>query len=251
MHTACTLVRAEDVWKIYAHGDNGVEALKGVDLEIGSGEIVSIMGPSGCGKTTLLNCLSGLDPITKGKVAIGEVEQAELKEQERDQYRAKHMGFIFQSYNLIPVLTAVENVELPLLCVGMRPSEAREKAMEALSRVGLSDRSGHRPGELSGGQQQRVAIARAIVNRPLIVWADEPTGALDSKTTIMVMDLIEHLNRTEGITFVIVTHNPEVAEYASRTLYMDSGHIIHDRVAAGASKRTGLSGGGIGRNERG
>ncbi len=250
MHTASTLVRAEDVWKIYAHGDNRVEALKGLDLEIMTGEIVSIMGPSGCGKTTLLNCLSGLDPITKGKVTVGAVEQALLKEQDRDHYRAKHMGFIFQSYNLIPVLTAAENVELPLLCVGMKPSAAREKAMEALSRVGLHDRSGHRPAELSGGQQQRVAIARAIVNRPLIVWADEPTGALDSKTTIMVMDLIEHLNRIDGITFVIMTHNPEVAEYSSRTLYMDSGHIIHDRASVGANRRSGLDS-GLGREERG
>jgi putative ABC transport system ATP-binding protein len=250
MHAAHTLVKAEDVWKIYAHGDNRVDALKGVDIEIASGEIVSIMGPSGCGKTTLLNCLSGLDPITKGKVTIGATEQASLKEKERDEYRARHMGFIFQAYNLIPVLTAAENVELPLLCTGMKPSHAREKAMEALSRVGLRDRSGHRPAELSGGQQQRVAIARAIVNRPLIVWADEPTGALDSKTTIMVMDLIEHLNRTEGITFVIVTHNPEVAEYSSRTLYMDSGHIIHDRASSNVRRRAGLHA-EFGRDERG
>jgi putative ABC transport system ATP-binding protein len=226
-----TLVEVQDLWKIYGHGDNSVEALKGVSLEIEAGEIISIMGPSGCGKTTLLNCLSGLDGISRGKILIEGKDQFALKAKHRDAYRAHHMGFVFQSYNLIPVLTAAENVELPLLCQGMKPREAREKAIETLCRVGLRDRAGHRPSELSGGQQQRAAIARAIVNDPIVVWADEPTGALDRKTTLMVMDLIEHLNRTDGITFVIVTHNPDVAEYAGRTFYMDSGKMVDEQVS--------------------
>ncbi len=227
-----TLVEVQDLWKRYGHGDNSVEALKGVSFEITAGEIISIMGPSGCGKTTLLNCMSGLDEISHGNVFIEGVDQSILKSKQRDAYRAHRMGFVFQSYNLIPVLTAAENVEMPLLCQGMKPKDAREKAIEALSRVGLRERSGHRPSELSGGQQQRAALARAIVNEPVIVWADEPTGALDSKTNIMVMDLIEHLNRMNGITFVIVTHNPDVAEYAHRIFFMDSGKMVDERVSA-------------------
>lgn len=225
-------IELQDVWKIYGRGDTSLEALKGVSLEIKRGEIVSIMGPSGCGKTTLLNCMSGLDEVSKGVIRIGHTDQTRLKPSQRDAYRAQHMGFVFQSYNLIPVLSAAENVEIPLLCQGVKPRSARELAIEALSRVGLRERAGHRPSEMSGGQQQRVAIARAIVNRPYIVWADEPTGALDSSTTTMVMDLIEHLNRKEGITFVIVTHNPEVAAYADRTFYMDSGRVVDMRTRA-------------------
>ncbi|WP_309122343.1 ABC transporter ATP-binding protein [Paenibacillus sp.] len=243
MHADRSFIRLRDLWKIYGHGENGLEALKGVSLDIAKGEIVSVMGPSGCGKTTLLNCLSGLDDVSRGEVWIEGTNYASLQAKQRDAYRAKHMGFVFQSYNLIPVLTAAENVELPLLCAGAKPKEARERAVLALSRVGLQERAGHRPGELSGGQQQRVAIARAIVNEPLIVWADEPTGALDSKTTIMVMDLIEHLNRTERITFVVVTHNPDVAGYADRTLYMDSGTVIDERKTPARRPRDDAAGG--------
>jgi len=237
------IIEAQEVWKVYGHGDTGLEALKGASLRIAAGEIVSIMGPSGCGKTTLLNCLSGLDDMTRGRVFVEGTDVSGLPAKRRDSLRAERMGFIFQSYNLIPVLTAAENVELPLLCVGMRPKEAREMALQALSRVGLSERSQARPKELSGGQQQRVAIARAIVNRPAIVWADEPTGALDSTTTGMVMDLIEHLNRTERITFVIVTHNPDVAGYADRTLFMDSGSIVDERGSAAKRRSEGAAGG--------
>lgn len=243
MNPAKTLVKVEDLWKIYGSGENRLEALKGVSLEIAQGEMIAIMGPSGCGKTTLLNCLSGLDEISRGQVWIEGKDPFALGVKQRDAYRANHMGFVFQSYNLIPVLTVAENVEIPLLCKGMKPREAREKAVEALSRVGLKERAGHRPAELSGGQQQRVAIARAIVNRPLIVWADEPTGALDSNTNIMVMDLIEHLNRTEGITFVIVTHNPDVAGFADRTFYMDSGKVVDERASL-ARRRQGHAAGG-------
>lgn len=244
MNPVQPLIEVHNLWKIYGHGDYSVEALKGVSFDIADGEIISIMGPSGCGKTTLLNCLSGLDDISQGKVFIKGTDQFSLKAKHRNAYRAQHMGFVFQSYNLLPVLTAAENVELPLLCQGMKPREAREKAVEALSRVGLRERSGHRPSELSGGQQQRVALARAIVNEPLIVWADEPTGALDSKTTIMVMDLIEHLNRTDGITFAIVTHNPDVAQYAHRTFYMDSGKIVEERDSESKIRKGMLEGSG-------
>jgi len=230
-------IAVEDVWKIYGQGEHGLEALKGVSFAVEQGEIVSIMGPSGCGKTTLLNCVSGLDDVSRGAVRMNGADLASLPARRRDAFRAQWMGFIFQAYNLIPVLTAAENVEIPLLCRGVRPAEARARAIEALSTVGLKERAGYRPAELSGGQQQRVAIARAIVNRPLVVWADEPTGALDSETNAMVMDLIEHLNRVEGITFVIVTHNPVVAGYADRTLYMDSGRIVHERTAASRSRR--------------
>lgn len=235
MNTAKPLLSVQDLWKIYPYGDYRVEALKGVSFEAARGEMITIMGPSGCGKTTLLNCLSGLDTIDRGSIRINGVDQTALKSRARDDFRANHMGFVFQSYNLIPVLTAAENVELPLLSLGVKPKFARESALEALSRVGLHDRSGHRPSELSGGQQQRVAIARAIVNQPFIVWADEPTGALDSNTTDMVMDLITHLNRTENITFIIVTHNPDVAQHSHRTLYMDSGHVIQYRANRGRS----------------
>jgi ABC-type antimicrobial peptide transport system, ATPase component len=234
------LIEVHNLWKVYGHGESGIEALKGVSLNITKGEMVAIMGPSGCGKTTLLNSMSGLDDVSKGKVMIDGTDLSSLQQKRRDAHRARNMGFVFQSYNLIPVLTAAENVEMPLLCLGMKPREARERANEALSRVGLRTRENHRPSELSGGQQQRVAIARAIVNRPLIVWADEPTGALDSKTNGMMMDLIEHLNRTEHITFVIVTHNPDVAGYADRTFFMDSGKIVDERRSRSAEHRKAL-----------
>ncbi len=198
-------------------------------MELHAGEIAVIMGPSGCGKTTLLNCLSGIDQVTEGVIQFAGMESSRMSERQRDAFRAANTGFIFQLYNLVPVLSAAENVELPLLCSGVKPKLARERALEALTRVGLREREHHRPSELSSGQQQRVALARAIVNRPKIIFADEPTGALDSRTNEMVMDLIEHLNRTEQISFIIVTHNPDVARYAHRTFYMDSGQLISER----------------------
>ncbi len=167
------------------------------------------MGPSGCGKTTLLNCLSGIDTTSRGVIYFEEQLLSSYSEQKRDQLRAQQMGFVFQSYNLVPVLSAIENVELPLLCQGIPVKTAREKALTVLERVGLLERMNHLPAQLSLGQQQRVALARSIVNKPKIVWADEPTGALDRQTTDMVLDLIEHLNSKEKITFVIVTHDPK------------------------------------------
>ncbi|SFI58156.1 ABC transporter ATP-binding protein [Thermoflavimicrobium dichotomicum] len=223
------LISAIDVWKIFGEGESRVEALRGISLEIQQGEMVAVMGPSGCGKTSLLNCLSGIDQITQGKVLIEGKRLHDMKEKNRDLYRLKKMGFVFQSYNLIPVLTAVENVELPLLSQGVKGSIARKQAEEALIRVGLKDRSQHYPFELSGGQAQRVALARAIVNKPRIIWADEPTGALDRDTSNMVMDLFDHFHRVDGTTIVIVTHDPQIAERADRIIYMDSGRVIQER----------------------
>ncbi len=223
------LIEVTNLAKIFDNGEQKVEVLKGITVDIEEGQIVAIMGPSGCGKTTFLNTVSGIDSISGGNVVVNGVNLHKIKAEKKDQFRAECMGFVFQSYNLIPVLTAVENVELPLLCQGISGKLARKKAEEALVRVGLKDRKNHRPSELSGGQQQRVALARAIVNGPKVVWADEPTGALDRETTEMVLDLIDHLNRVDGITFVIVTHDPKVAERAHKILYMDSGVIIQER----------------------
>src|SRR5438045_6832606 len=172
-------------------------------MQVEEGEMVAIMGPSGCGKTTLLNCLSGLDTIDEGDVFIRGDNLRDLSDNERTAYRARHMGFIFQDFNLLPVLTAVENVELPMLVSKVSSRTARKRALEVLAMVGLSDRAQHRPAELSGGQRQRVTIARALTNDPAIVWADEPTGNLDSETAAEIMDLLYHLNKENGQTFVI------------------------------------------------
>ncbi|WP_027086170.1 ABC transporter ATP-binding protein [Cohnella panacarvi] len=231
------LLEAQAVRKIYGIGDQAIEAVKNVNFELRRGEIVSIMGPSGCGKTTLLNCLAGMDDVTSGSVRMEGFQVSGLAERARDAFRAKYLGFVFQFYNLVPVLSAVENVELPLLCNGVARSAARERSLQALTRVGLRDRANHRPDELSGGQQQRVALARAIVHQPRIVFADEPTGALDGDSNAMVMDLIDHINRHDGISFVIVTHNPKVSGYAHRTLYMDNGKLISERRSVSAEER--------------
>jgi putative ABC transport system ATP-binding protein len=223
------MIEVQDLWKVYGAAESRVEALRGVTFTIQPGEKVAIMGSSGCGKTTLLNAMSAIDTVSKGRVLLEGQDLHAMKENQRDRYRAEKMGFVFQSYNLVPVLSAVENVELPLLCQGVSPKVARKRASEALGRVGLKERGHHRPAELSGGQTQRVALARAIVNNPRVVFADEPTGALDRTTTEMVLDLFDHLNRVDGITFVIVTHDPNVAERADRVIYMDSGQIIQER----------------------
>jgi putative ABC transport system ATP-binding protein len=202
-----------------------VPALVDVSLEIRQGEMVAIMGPSGCGKTTLLNCLAGLDTIDSGQIAISGHDLATMRDSQRTDFRAKTMGFIFQSFNLLPVLTAVENVELPLLVLRERPHIARRKAREMLAAVGLSNRERHRPAELSGGQQQRVTIARALVNDPAIVWADEPTGNLDSEAAHEIMSLMAELNQARGHTFVIVTHAAEIGARTHRILTMRDGRI--------------------------
>jgi putative ABC transport system ATP-binding protein len=220
------IVRADQVVKTYVTGKARFEALKNISLDIMPGEVVGVMGPSGCGKTTMLNCLSGLDSVTSGKVFIEGKDLAGMSDNVRTDYRARRMGFVFQVYNLLPVLNAVENTELPLLVSGMRPRHAREQAMEALRTVGLEQWAKHRPAELSGGQRQRVTIARSLVNDPAIVWADEPTGALDSKTAHEILDLMLDLNAQQGLTIVIVTHDPAVGRACQRIVEMRDGEII-------------------------
>ena len=222
------IVQAKGIQKTYDTGTVKVHALRGVDLIVSRGEMVAIMGPSGCGKTTLLNCLSGLDEIDSGRVLIDGVVLHELPDDERSDYRARSMGFVFQLYNLLPVLSAVENVEMPLLVSGMKPAEARRRSMEMLDMLGLTDRARHLPGELSGGQRQRVTIARALVNQPSIVWADEPTGDLDSETAGEIIDLMCELNRENGQTFVLVTHAAEVGGRAHRIVRMRDGRIVSE-----------------------
>ena len=224
------VIEARGVEKTYRTGTVAVHALRGVSLRVRRGEMVAVMGPSGCGKTTLLNCLSGLDEFDAGTVLIDGVDISRMSDDRRTDLRARNMGFIFQTYNLLPVLSAVENVELPLIVAGVRPREARARALEALERVGLGAFAHHRPNQLSGGQRQRVTVARALVNRPTIVWADEPTGALDSKNAADVMDLMVELNRTHGLTYVIVTHDPAVASRCHRIVHMADGEILREEL---------------------
>ena len=217
------ILRAVDLWKIYPMGDTEVSALRGVSLGISQGEILAITGPSGSGKTTLLNCLSSLDTVSRGEIYFEERDISNISDNERTKLRGERMGFIFQQYQLIPVLTAVENVELPLLLLNFPADEARNKALESLSMLGLSNRSNHKPSELSGGQQQRVAIARAIVHNPKILFADEPTGNLDSDTSDSVVQALEELNSIHGITIVIVTHDTSVSQRCNRILEINDG----------------------------
>jgi putative ABC transport system ATP-binding protein len=219
------IIRAKNVKKTYNTGKVIVDALRGVDLEVRRGEMVAVVGPSGSGKTTLLNTLSGLDEIDEGIIEIDGRDLAKMSDRERTQYRASNMGFIFQFYNLLPVLTAAENVEMPLLLNGHRLSakDARQKAQAALVSVGLDGQANQLPAELSGGQRQRVTIARALVNKPAIVWADEPTGDLDSKTAQDIVDLMRKLNLENNQTFVIVTHDPEIAAQCDRVITIRDG----------------------------
>ncbi len=222
---ALPIIRARGVVKTYNTGKVIVPALRGLDLEVRRGEMVAVMGPSGSGKTTLLNTLSGLDEIDEGVIEIDGRDLARMSDRARTQYRAANMGFVFQFYNLLPVLSAVENVEMPLLLDGRRANarEARRRALEALAAVGLADQGQQLPGELSGGQRQRVTIARALVNNPAIVWADEPTGDLDSHTAQEIMDLMRRLNRDNGQTFVIVTHDPNIGAQCDRVITIRDG----------------------------
>lgn len=219
------VVHAEDVWKVYGAGEAQVAALKGVNVDIRRGEMVAIMGPSGCGKTTLLNCFSGLDDITRGRVTLEGVDIHAMPDHKRSNYRAMRTGFVFQSYNLLPVLNAVENVEMPLLISGTPAKQARAQATQILNEMELGDRLHHRPAELSGGQQQRVSLARALVARPAIVWADEPTGNLDAAGSRQVTELLRALNRQYHQSIVVVTHDPEVAKSCDRTLRMRDGRF--------------------------
>jgi ABC-type lipoprotein export system ATPase subunit len=222
------IVVAKSVKKTYDTGKVKVDALRGVDLVVKEGEMIAVMGPSGCGKTTLLNCLSGLDDITGGEILIRGTKLSDMSDRVRTTYRAKKIGFIFQAYNLLPVLTAAENVELPLLISGTPPKEARRKAVEALATVGLEDWQNHKPAELSGGQQQRVTIARSLVNNPEIVFGDEPTGNLDSESSKDIMTLLKKLNTENRQTFIIVTHDFNIGKMADRIVMMRDGKIEKD-----------------------
>lgn len=224
-----TIIQARGVHKTYHTGTVSVPALRGVDLTAQRKEVIAVMGPSGCGKTTLLNCLSGLDAADEGEILIEGSPLTEMSDYERTDYRAKRMGFVFQFYNLLPVLSAVENVEMPLLVAGLRPSAARDRAMEALDQVGLSARADHRPAELSGGERQRVTLARSLVNDPAIVWADEPTGDLDSETADQIMDLLLRLNDERDLTFLLVTHARRVAARCTRVVQMRDGQIVGEQ----------------------
>jgi putative ABC transport system ATP-binding protein len=220
------IVGANSLFKTYRTHGIEVPALADVTLTVMRGEMVAIMGPSGCGKTTLLNCLAGLDTVDSGSVLIDGVDLARMSDARRTDFRARTMGFVFQNFNLIPVLSAVENVELPLLVLHKRASVARQAARDMLNAVGLSHRERHRPAELSGGQRQRVAIARALINEPAIVWADEPTGNLDSDAAAEVMDLLADLNATRSQTLVLVTHAADIGARANRIVHMRDGHIV-------------------------
>jgi len=227
MSTNPPILAARGVTKTYRTGTHEVAALRGADLDIHTGELLMVMGPSGNGKTTLLNCLSGLDDIDGGTVHVDGEDLFALSDRARTRHRAERMGFVFQSFNLIPVLSAEENVELPLLVTGCAPKLARERAREMLDRVGLADRGSHRPGELSGGEQQRVTVARALVAQPAIVWADEPTGALDSRTAGGIIELLHEVHAA-GQTLVVVTHDEGLGRSGERLVQVRDGRVVHD-----------------------
>ena len=232
MPVAPPILSATGVRKTYRTGTHEVEALTGVDLDIRAAEMVMVMGPSGNGKTTLLNCLSGLDEIDAGTVLVDDLDIHALSDAKRTEHRAQRMGFVFQSFNLVPVFSAAENVELPLLVSQTRARDARERARHMLERVGLADRADHRPTELSGGEQQRVAIARALVSEPAIVWADEPTGNLDSHTAGQVLDLLHEVHGG-GQALVIVTHDRGIGLSGQRLVQVRDGRITYDGTPDG------------------
>jgi putative ABC transport system ATP-binding protein len=220
------LVEIRNLSKVYRRGPQKVEVLHHVNLDIARGDFLALMGPSGSGKTTLLNLIGGLDSPTEGTIAVGGQRIDRLGQGELARWRASNVGFVFQFYNLLPMLSALRNVELPLLLTKLPAAKRRQNASVALELVGLADRAAHKPGELSGGQQQRVAIARAIVSDPTLLVCDEPTGDLDRQSAVDVLTLLQHLNRDHGKTIVMVTHDPKAAEYASHTLHLDKGTLV-------------------------
>ncbi len=226
MQTDGISIEARDVSKYYLSGKERFAALSHVDLRIMKGEFISVMGPSGSGKTTLLNCLSGLDRISEGTVFVNGNNIAEMSDAVISRFRAKNMGFVFQNYALLPVFSTVENVELPALIIGEKASKARQIALRTLELVGMANRAGFKPSQLSGGEQQRAAIARALVNNPEVVWADEPTGNLDTEAGRVIMELFSELNRNLAATVVVVTHDERVASYTRRTINIMDGRIV-------------------------
>jgi putative ABC transport system ATP-binding protein len=229
------IVAVERVEKVYRMGDVSVPALRGISLDVRAGEFVAVMGSSGSGKSTFMNIIGCLDRPTAGRYLLDGVNVADLGRNALARLRGRTIGFVFQSFNLLPRTSAIENVELPLIYRGVHVGERRRLALEALAKVGLADRAHHEPNELSGGQQQRVAIARAIVTSPQVILADEPTGNLDSATSRDIMHLLTALNRDAGITVAMVTHEPEMAEYAHHVIHFRDGEIAHDGPSAEAA----------------
>ena len=225
------LIHTRDLVKVYRVGDNEIRALDGVSIDIARGEITAVMGPSGSGKSTFMNMLGCLDRPSSGEYVLGGRRVSELVGDELAEVRNRSIGFVFQTFNLLARTSAVENVELPLVYAGVGAAERRSRALEMLAKVGLAERAGHQPAQLSGGQQQRVAIARALVTRPLLILADEPTGALDSHTSLEIMGLLQELNRN-GMTVVLVTHESDVARFARRVLRFLDGRLVEDQVNA-------------------
>jgi putative ABC transport system ATP-binding protein len=230
--TGMAILEASHLTKQYQMGQVTVNALDGVDFVVEKGEFVAIMGPSGSGKSTLLHLIGGLDQPTGGSVRVGEAHLERMSERELTAWRSRHVGFIFQMYHLVPVLTASQNVELPLLLFKMSSAERKRRVATAMDVVGLGDRMDHRPNQLSGGQEQRVAIARAIVTDPDVILADEPTGDLDAKTSEEILDLMGHMNSDFGKTILMVTHDPRAARHAKRTLHLDKGVLHRDEMNA-------------------
>jgi putative ABC transport system ATP-binding protein len=226
------LIEFRDVFRVYGKGETEVRALDGISFRIARGEFVAIMGPSGSGKSTAMNVLGCLDRPTGGHYLFNGVEVAELDRDQRALLRRHYLGFIFQGYNLLPRTTALQNVELPLIYKGIGRDERETRSLAALDRVGLAERAHHDPSELSGGQQQRVAIARALASDPQVILADEPTGNLDTKRSVEIMELLQDLNRNEGLTIVMVTHEEDMADYAGRLIWMVDGRIETDRATA-------------------
>src|ERR671922_452570 len=224
-------VDVQNVRKIYKRDSQDIVVLDGLSLEVPEGEFVALMGPSGSGKTTLLNLIAGIDQPTSGRVVVGGTEVSAMTESELAKWRSRNIGFIFQFYNLIPVLTAAENVELPLLLTKLSKRQRRERALTALKIVGLADRAKHYPRQLSGGQEQRVGIARAIVTDPMLLLCDEPTGDLDRKAGDEILDLLQALNREHGKTIIMVTHDPHASARASRTVYLEKGILVSEAAA--------------------
>jgi ABC-type lipoprotein export system ATPase subunit len=218
--------RAVDLTRSFAVGENQIDALRGINLEVTKGQFVALVGPSGSGKSTLLNLVGGLDRPTEGQLWVGGVDLSASKEKALIEHRRRRVGFVFQSFNLLPRLTALENVALPLMFSGIAEQERLERARKLLASIGLQERMDHRPNQLSGGEQQRVAIARALVGKPAIILADEPTGNLDSTTGSEIMALLRHLNQVERVTLLLVTHDPEAASFADRVVQLRDGQIV-------------------------